>query len=216
MGKAVQFKVCGMTRLEDAQAAADAGASVLGFIFHSKSPRSIQLDRFEEIRQELPNLPKVAVVVNPDPSELSQYLSVGFSFVQVHFPTSTELSRIEEWSRAVGKDCLWIAPKIGPEDTFDPRWLDFAGTVLWDGYKKGAYGGTGHTSNWDLFSDLKKQFPATQWILAGGLGPDNLLDAIDQSASDFVDLNSALEISPGIKDQVKLLEVKSLLKRGEI
>lgn len=213
MGNRTLFKVCGMTRLEDAIAAAEAGASYLGFIFYPKSPRCMDLERFRAIKRDLPDLRRVAVLVDPEPTDLRQYLDEGFDRVQIHFSTKVAIERIAEWSRIVGKENLWLAAKLAPGESFDDRLLEYADTFLWDAYKKDSYGGTGHTSDWGQFRSMMETHSTRQWVLAGGLAPSNLLDALAASGANFVDLNSGVEISPGIKDPVKLKAVKRLMER---
>lgn len=216
MENKIQFKVCGLTRVADAHAAHAAGASFLGFIFYSKSPRHIQLEEFLKIADELPDLPKVAVTVAPSLDELTAFKEAGFDFFQIHFAANAA-GRVAEWSALVGRDRLWLAPKISPEETFDPAWLEFADTVLWDGYKKGAstYGGTGTHSDWATFRELKKTHKGTRWILAGGLSPDNAMEAFRETNAAVLDFNSGLEISPGIKDQDRIAQVRSVLSGSQ-
>lgn len=212
MKNEVQFKVCGLTRVTDACAAAAAGASYLGFIFYPKSPRRIELEEFLRIAAGLPDLPKVAVTVAPSLDELTALKEAGFDFFQLHFSTN-DAGAIAEWSALVGRDRLWLAPKISPEETFNPTCLEFANTILWDGYKKDAstYGGTGTRSNWAIFRELKAAYTNTRWILAGGLSPENAVEALRKTDASVLDFNSGLEISPGIKDQDRIAQVRSVL-----
>ncbi|MCH6256141.1 phosphoribosylanthranilate isomerase [Puniceicoccaceae bacterium K14] len=211
MGEKIKFKVCGLTRAEDAVAAAGAGANCLGFIFYPKSPRGISLADFRAMKAGLPDLPKVAVLVTPETEELQEFVDEGFDFFQVHFPVGLAKERISGWAQTTGSKRLWLVPKIAPDECFDEALLELADTILWDGFKKDAFGGTGKTSNWDQFRELKERFSQKQWILSGGLGLENLAAAIAKTDASFVDLNSGVEISPGIKDHEKLSAVKSLL-----
>ncbi|MBK1880713.1 phosphoribosylanthranilate isomerase [Pelagicoccus mobilis] len=198
-----------MTRARDAQAAAEAGADYLGFIFYPKSPRGIRQERFRDIAPRLPDLPKVAVTVAPDLYTLAQLEGLGFDYFQLHFPVGLS-EEVASWSKLVGKERLWIAPKLPPGVNFDPALLDLAGGVLWDGFKKDAdaYGGTGSLSDWESFRKLREEYSATKWILAGGLSPENAVEALEQTGAECLDFNSALEIEPGVKDLERISQVR--------
>jgi len=207
-----QFKVCGITRASDAQAAAMAGADFIGFIFYEKSPRRIDLDGFRQLRDELPDVDKVAVLVKPDRELIDALKAVGFRHFQVHFEMEGDyLDRVAQWRKAVGDSELWLAPKIGPGGSFDGALIPFADAILWDGYSKGAFGGTGKHSDWAAFQQLSGKYPEKKWILAGGLNPESLESAVTESGSRIFDFNSGLETSPGIKDPRRIAEVGGLL-----
>ncbi len=210
--KEVRFKVCGMTRVEDTRVAAAAGASYLGFIFYPKSPRAMTLERFVEIRDELPDLPKVAVLVNPEPSFLERCFDVGLSIAQIHFDQDVDCSIVKQWSGIATPERLWLAPKIKPGDSFDESLLAYAGTILWDAYKKNAFGGTGHLSDWERFSKLRASHLEISWILAGGLNPDNLRDALLGTGAELLDFNSGVEMSPGVKNHDKIMAIGEELR----
>lgn len=211
----VQFKVCGLTRARDAQAAAEAGADYLGFIFYPKSPRCIRQERFLDIAPRLPDLPKVAVTVAPDLYTLAQLEGMGFDYFQLHFPVGLS-EEVEGWSKLVGSERLWIAPKLPPGVRFDPSLLDLASGVLWDGYKKDAntFGGTGSLSDWETFRKMKQQNPGTKWILAGGISPENAGEALAKTGADCLDFNSSLEIEPGVKDLERISQVGVSLREA--
>ena len=209
----VQIKVCGLTRSEDARRAVEFGADSLGFNFYDKSPRSLNLVCFREIRPMLPDVPLVAVSVLPDLSEVKAWLEAGLDLVQIHFSQAeTSDEQLEAYSKLVGKEKLWLAPKIAPGESFKGELTDLAGTILWDAYKKDAYGGTGHTSDWEGFRVNRERFPGTCFILAGGLGPDNVREAVLASEAKYLDMASGVEISPGIKDPEKLKAVSKALQ----
>jgi len=97
-----------------------------------------------------------------------------------------------------------------PDEELPSEFLKHAQTMLIDAYSDQAFGGTGRLSDWKRFKSLKKQYPEHQWYLAGGLGPENLCQAIKETEPDGVDLNSGVESSPGIKDLKKINQVFSL------
>lgn len=208
----IQFKVCGVTRVQDAHAMAAAGADFLGFNFYSKSPRAISLETFKSMAEDLPDLTHVAILVSPDPGELEAYFAAGLSKVQIHFDWEVGIERIKAWSQAATPERLWLAPKMAPGKSFDPALLPLASGILWDAYKKDAYGGTGHTSDWGQFSELRTRYADHFWILAGGLGAANVADAVAASGARYLDFNSGVEQSPGIKDPRKIDAVRDALE----
>ncbi len=209
----IQFKVCGLTRARDAQAAAEAGADYLGFIFYPKSPRGIRLERYRDILPRLPDVPKVAVTVAPDLYTLAQLEGAGFDYFQIHFPVGLT-EEVPAWSKLVGKERLWLAPKIPPGVAFDPGLLEFSNTFLWDAFKKDSdtYGGTGARSDWETFKGLRERYPEVRWFLAGGISPENASEALSETGADCLDFNSSLEIEPGVKDLERISQVRVSLK----
>lgn len=209
----IEVKVCGMTRAEDAHAAASVGADFLGFIFYPKSPRNVSLERFAELRPELPDLPKVAVTVTPEDALLDSLEALGFDYFQIHYPLSSESEkRARVWSERLSPSRLWLAPKIGPGESLEGSSLVYAETWLWDAYRKDVFGGTGQTSDWGAFREMATRYPEKRWALAGGLGPDNVAEAVSQTGAERIDLGSGVEISPGIKDRNKLVQVRMALE----
>lgn len=205
----IQFKVCGLTRARDAQAAAAAGADYLGFIFYPKSPRCIRFERYRDIQPRLPDVPRVAVTVAPDLYTLSQLEGAGFDYFQIHFPLGLA-EEIPAWSKLAGKERLWLAPKMPPQGELDPRWMEFADGFLWDAFKKDAstFGGTGSLSDWESFRQMRERYPEKHWILAGGISPENAAEALAQTGATCLDFNSSLEIEPGVKDLERISQVR--------
>lgn len=212
MVNGLQFKVCGLTRARDAQAAEEAGADFLGFIFYPKSPRSIRIERYRDLSPRLPKLPRVAVTVAPDLFTLSELEAAGFDYFQVHFPIGLS-EEVPAWSKLVGKERLWLAPKVPPGLRIEPSLLSYAGGVLWDAYKTDSdtYGGTGEPSDWTEFKRLQEEHQEMRWILAGGLSPENAPLAVAASGAKILDFNSTLESEPGVKDPERISQVTSSL-----
>jgi phosphoribosylanthranilate isomerase len=204
--------ICGITRSSDAQHCINLGANALGFIFHPSSPRNLSLDDFKILKQEVSfqNCLQVAVAVAPEPMMVEQFLEAGFDRFQFHFPADYSKPKIKDWTQIVGRQNLWLAPRLNPDEELSSALLKQAQTLLIDAYSDHAYGGTGKLSDWKRFKELKNQHPDHQWYLAGGLGPENLCQAIDETEPDGVDLNSGVESSPGIKDLEKVNQVFSL------
>ncbi|MAM90701.1 MAG: phosphoribosylanthranilate isomerase [Opitutaceae bacterium] len=213
MVNGVEIKVCGLTRLSDALAAESLGVDYLGFNFFPESPRYLSIPDYRSISEKLPDLPTVAIAVLPDRETIVSLQELGINFYQFHYPAEeTPQSTIQEWSSILGPEKLWLAPRITPPDIFQEDCLPLADTWLLDAYRKGAYGGTGQTSDWAEFARISEKHPEKTWILAGGLGPDNVKAALAETGAKRIDLNSGVEILPGIKDPSKLESVKNALE----
>ena len=209
-----QWKVCGLTRPEDAALAAQLGAGYLAFNFYPKSPRAVTLTDFRALAKGLPNLPRVAVCVEPTLPDLAAIAAHSFQYFQIHFRPETPLAQVAAWSAQVGPERLWLAPKLPAGAGINPAWLPLARTFLIDTYDPEKFGGTGKTGDWAKFARLEEANPGHTWILSGGLNPENVGEAIRQSGARFVDVNSGVESAPGIKDPAKLEAfVTALLRR---
>lgn len=208
----LQLKVCGQTRAEDAQVAAAIGAGYLGFILYPKSPRAITLARYADIAPELPAGPRrVAVMVEPTAAELAEAVAAGFDFFQIHCAHTTPLATVQGWSLQVGAHRLWLAPKLPPGEDVPAEWLPLAATFLLDTFHADGFGGSGKTGDWAKFARHKDANPQHTWILAGGLNPENVADAVAKSGAFFVDVNSGVESAPGVKDPDKLRKLAAAL-----
>ena len=201
----IQLKICGLTTVADAVAATAIGADFLGFILYPKSPRYLSLDAYASLSSSLPVGPRrVAVMVEPSSAELAEIATFGFDFFQIHYPTSISAETIADWSAQVGPQRLWLAPKLPPTDDLPVEVLPLADTFLMDTFHAASFGGSGKTGDWQKFSCHQKAFPQKTWILAGGLSPENLAEAVSRSGTVFVDVNSGVETAPGVKDHAKL------------
>jgi len=200
----IRVKVCGLTSVADAEAAHALGADFLGFIFYPKSVRYLPLEVFKEISPKLPPAKKVAVTVEPSLDDLKLYLDAGFDAIQLHFPNETSFFEAVIWAETVPPHKLWMAPRVPPNRELDPAFVPLADTFLFDSYQSDSFGGTGKTSNWEEFSRLRQKYTKVQWVLAGGLNADNVGAAIAASGTNFVDVNSGVEASPGLKDPAKM------------
>jgi phosphoribosylanthranilate isomerase len=180
-------KICGITNSEDADAAVAAGASALGFIFYRKSPRYIAPHAAWEIAASVPrSVMKVGVFVNESPREIDRIAgSVGLDVAQLH---GSEMPN--RLPRAVR---VWKAFRVG--DGWTPAALDAfpAEAFLLDSLEHG------QVFDWKLAVGLKHRV-----ILAGGLGPDNIREAIGAVHPWGVDASSRLENEPGRKDHEKM------------
>jgi phosphoribosylanthranilate isomerase len=208
-----QLKVCGLTSAADAAVAVQVGAEFLGFNFYPKSPRAVTMEAFRALADRLPPVAKVAICVEPSAQDLAALEGIGFQYFQIHFRPETPLAQIAAWSAQVGPERLWLAPKLPPGTEFAPAWLPLAQTFLLDTYDPEKFGGTGKTGDWTTFARIREAHPRHTWILSGGLNAGNIAEAVRQSGARFIDVNSGVETSPGVKDPGKLKAFVAALRR---
>lgn len=201
MVKNIPIKVCGITRLEDAQLAVDLGAFALGFIFYAKSPRYIAPEKVRkiitELRCERPVL-TVGVFVNSSADELREYSEIaGIDILQLHGDESPVFVESLKNYR------LWKAFRLKDEGLFEllPLYQNHVEAFLFDAAVEGHYGGTGQQLDGALVSKIPKNHP---FILAGGLDASNAKYVFDRHLPMALDLSSGVESSPGFKDPHKL------------
>ena len=207
MFKKIKVKICGLTREADVDLALSLGADFCGFITYEASPRGISLDRAAELAQRVPIGKRVFVDVGVEVEKLREAKRLGFDSFQVHAGLGTSMAVLAGWSGVVGAEHLWLAPRIGPADTFPVIALEFCNTFLIDTYSKSKAGGTGETGDWERFAEFKSRYLTASFLLAGGLNAENVLEAIAVSGTEVVDVSSGVEISPGVKDATKLKEL---------
>lgn len=206
----VKLKVCGITSLEDALAAIDCGAEYLGFNFYPKSLRYIAPQSARAIIEQLPEEVIVAgVFVNESrPEDVIEILRVsGARMAQLHGDESPD------YCVSIGSERVIKALRAGPD--FDAgRVLDYpAAAILLDAYDAKLYGGTGKTANWTVAREAAK---LTKIFLAGGLSPENIVEAIRAVGPFAVDVNSGVEIAPGRKDINRLKKLKEQLTKDGV
>ena len=191
----IPTKICGITNLPDAQAAAVHGASAIGFIFYEKSPRAISIEDAKFISDHLEkDISKVGVFVNHDKGFIEEAIqSVPLNIIQLHGEETPGFC--DQFNVLVLK-----ALRVKDESSLSVMGdFNVAGFLL-DTFSNYQYGGTGETFDWSL---LNEQID-TPIILSGGLNPDNILDAIDSVNPAAIDVNSGVELSPGKKDHQKI------------
>ncbi len=201
----MKVKICGITDLEDARVAALAGADFLGFIFYPRSPRYVTPEVAGRIvatlRAERLTVLTVGVFVDALLAEIEHAMRVaGLDLVQLHGREPPELVQTLN-----GRAFKALRPRSGDEGRADAlRYLPVAPAdtrapqLLVDAYHPGAYGGTGQVGDWHLAHALVQQ--CERLLLAGGLTPDNVAQAISQVRPWGVDVSSGVEASPGRKD----------------
>lgn len=197
----VRVKICGITNWPDARLACDAGAHALGFNFYPPSPRALSPAAAWEIRRRLPPfLEAVGVFVNWEPAAVgSLAASLRLQAAQLHgdeTPKSVAaLARRIAVIKALRVDGSFSLARLAKYRA--------AAAFLLDGSRAGQYGGTGQTVDWEV---ARRAAQSRLIILAGGLTPENVAEAIRVVRPYAVDVASGVESQPGKKDPVKLRE----------
>lgn len=201
----VAVKICGLTGPQDVVAAADAGARYVGFVFFPKSPRNVSVQQAKALAAEVPfGVAKVALTVNADDALLDEITqNVAIDILQLHGSESVE--RVAQIKARTG---LPVMKAIGISDADDlQKIVDYgrvADMLLVDAKPpKNADlpGGNGLAFDWRLLAGRKWAVP---WMLAGGLTPDNVQQAIQLTGARQVDVSSGMESAPGVKDPAKV------------
>lgn len=201
-----KIKMCGTKNLEDALAAAKLGVDALGFIFADKSPRYLSPEEAGNIISELPPLIfKIGVFVDENLQEIDEIIHfLGLNGIQLHGNEPVDFC--QEIARTNPSCAIFKAIRVGEETQPEifAEYRDVVDGFVLDTYMKGVAGGTGKTFDWSLIEKLKIPKP---FLLAGGLNPDNITDAIKQIQPYGVDVNSGVEHAPGVKDHIKLAQI---------
>jgi phosphoribosylanthranilate isomerase len=205
----IRVKICGITNLEDAHLAIGMGADALGFIF-AESPRRITPAKAKAIIRSLPPLVKtVGVFVNENPARIKKIKSeCGLDLIQLHGDESPEICR----------DLMPYSIKafrIQNETDIKniKRYHGAVRAMLLDTYQKGKAGGTGKIFDWSLA--LKAKETGIPVILSGGLGPENIQEAISMVDPYAVDINSGIEKQTGKKDPVLMKLLMENIKKSK-
>jgi phosphoribosylanthranilate isomerase len=200
-----RVKICGISTHEGLQAVADTGAAYVGFVFFPKSPRNVSIEQARELALATPvGLAKVALVVDADNAFLDAITdAVPLDMLQLHGHESPE--RVLEIKARYG---LPVMKAVGISDASDVPNIDLynavADQILIDAKPpKSATlpGGNGLSFDWTLIA--KRRWPKP-WMLAGGLTPDNVAEAIALTGATQVDVSSGVEAGVGIKDNAKI------------
>ncbi|MEM9217669.1 MAG: phosphoribosylanthranilate isomerase [Cyanobacteria bacterium P01_F01_bin.150] len=210
----MRVKICGITQPEQGMAIAQLGATALGFICVSSSPRYVTPHQIQRITKPLLEQPstklnkfltpvdRVGVFANADLNIIHRTVKVGLlNVVQLHGNESLEFC--QQVKAALSTTEVIKAFRIRDQDALVQTY-DYAtavDTILLDAYHPTILGGTGHTLDWSILQAFK---PSCPWFLAGGLNPGNVADAIAQVHPDGIDLSSGVEDSPGNKNLEKV------------
>lgn len=205
-----KVKICGITRAEDARVAALAGADAIGFVF-AESPRRVSPERARDIRQSIEsgNCVAVGVFVDETPDRMTEIAErVGLRVLQLHGSESPELVE-EMWSRGFDVVKSFRVPTRRDEKSVHMLEGYRPTAFLLDAYVAGKPGGTGKTFNWQVAVEAGR---FGRVILSGGLGVDNVREAIRVVSPYGVDASSRLELHPGVKDPKLVKEFIELAK----
>jgi len=197
-GVAVKVKICGITSLDDALAACDAGADALGFNFYPKSPRWLPLGRAAEIVRRLPPfVAPVALFVEPGEAQVREALG-ACRWGALQFSGDEDEDLLASFPADLVLRSARLKDRRGLKTVLAyPR----CAALLADAAVDGSYGGTGKLGRWDLAAELAKQRTV---LLAGGLGPENVAEAVRAVRPWGVDVASGVESAPGRKDALKM------------
>lgn len=194
-----KIKICGITNLEDAEAAIDLRVDILGFNFYPKSPRYIEPKKAVEIIAKLPAHVDIAgVFVNADAQTIHELANPGLiNWVQLHGDETPEFcDQFKAWNlRTIKAVRVKDAAAVKDAEKYHTS------ALLFDAFNPKLYGGTGETFDWSLVKNCPQRI-----FLAGGITPDNVQKALEQNAYG-VDVCSGIESEPGKKDLKKMKQL---------
>jgi len=195
-----KIKICGITNQIDALQAIDSGADALGFVFYKKSPRHVSP---KEVKSIVANLPPfvlpVGVFVNEEAQVVRDIMDeCGLALAQIHGDETAD------YCESLGRPVI-RGIRLRDRNTFMAM-AEYRGRArvrgfVLDAFSDSAYGGTGKTADWNLAKEAAQSF---SFLLAGGLTPDNVREAIQKVQPYGVDVSSGVEGSPGKKDPAKV------------
>lgn len=190
------IKICGVTRPEDAENAAKFGADMIGLNFWRGSKRFVDDGQAREILASVPSgVLKVGVFVNAHPLVVTETLSeLKLDRVQLHGD-----EKVGSWSE-LRSDCLIRAIRVYDNSSLAEALAWEASLFFFDAHSETSFGGGGVPAPWDVIRGAARR----PFLLAGGLAPDNVMNAIQITRPDGVDVASGVETKPGIKDRDKL------------
>ena len=194
----VKVKVCGITNVGDARAAVESGADALGLVF-AESPRQVGVEEAREVAEAVPEgVLKVGVFVNEEPGEVRRIAeAVGLDYAQLHGDEGPEvvIGLRDSGVRVIKALRVRDEGSLALLDRYE------ADLFLLDAYSEKARGGTGERFDWGLAKSLEGR---GNILVSGGLGPENVGEAIRLFKPYGVDASSSLEISPGKKDRERV------------
>lgn len=208
----IRVKICGITSIEDAKHICNAGANAIGLVFYDKSPRHVSITQAKKIYDSLPPFVTSVGLFLDAPSEFVHSVLATVPLDLLQFHGSETAQYCESFNRPYIK-------AVGMKDMKNTQ--DFTNYIgqfteakgfLIDSHAKGKAGGTGETFDWsNIPQNIDKPI-----ILAGGLNPDNISDAIQQTSVYAFDLSSGVESHPGIKDKQKIMQLFKNIQKTEV
>jgi phosphoribosylanthranilate isomerase len=202
-----KVKICGVTRLQDALYAAEAGASAIGFVLVRNSPRSVNPDNVRSIIREIPPfVTPVGVFTDVSrPEALAMVARSGIRAVQLH--GENETTDFDDFPVPVYR-VFRVSVEFNPEILRHHKGTAF----MLDTFKDGVAGGTGQTFDWNVAIEAKK---FGRLILSGGINPENVGEAVRRVAPYAIDTSSGVESSPSVKDPAKIRSLFQAIREAE-
>ncbi|MBI1181645.1 MAG: phosphoribosylanthranilate isomerase [Alphaproteobacteria bacterium] len=203
----IDVKICGLSTPDTLQAAVDAGATYVGFVFYPRSPRAVSTAQAAALALAVPpGVRKVALFVDPSDDLLAEVLrAVPIDVIQLHGGEAP--ARVAEIRARTGKPVFKAIPVAGRDDVARAHaYEDAADFLLFDAKPPKSMGhalpgGNGLAFDWQLIAGEAWK---RGWILSGGLTPDNVAEAMETCHATFVDVSSGVEDRPGVKNPAKI------------
>lgn len=208
----MRVKICGITQPQQGKTIASLGATALGFICVPNTPRYVNEEQIKAVIQQLPQqTDKIGVFANSSKQEIVQTVAeTGLTGVQLHGDES--LSFCQQLKQSLPNVEIIKALRIRTIEDFGraKTYTEYVDTLLLDAYHPQQLGGTGKTLNWDMLQQFNPNCP---WLLAGGLTPENVLEALNKVKPNGIDLSSGVETAPGDKDLNKVSQLFDKLRK---
>ncbi len=207
-----RVKICGITRIQDIKSVVDAGADAIGFVFFPPSPRSVSVELAQELVKHVPAyVQTVGLFVNASSEEILEVLkTVSLDVIQFHGDETPE--QCQKIAKLTGRrwyKAIQVKPDLDVISTIKQYQQVGASAMLLDAWHPELKGGTGHSFDWSQFPQL--DIPL---ILAGGLKPENIENAIKTTKAYAVDVSGGVESAKGIKDQQLIEQFMQGVHRG--
>jgi phosphoribosylanthranilate isomerase len=204
-----RVKICGITSVVDAEAVAAGGGDAIGLNFYRQSPRFVTRAVAEEVAARMARrVCRVGLFVNSPAAEVCRtFDDLRLDLIQLHGDEPPEyLAELGcrpamKALRVTGSDVGYVTTYVDECHRLGCR----PAAVLLDAYRPGQFGGTGTTVDWAAIRSLKERLVEIPLVLAGGLGPENVAEAIRAAQPDAVDVASGVESAPGVKDPAKVV-----------
>ena len=205
-------KICGITRTEDIHAAINAGVDAIGLVFYAPSPRAVSIQQAKVLAQHIPAYVSiVGLFVNASSEEIGQVLAeVPLDILQFHGDeTAAQCQKIAQDNQRRWYKAIQVKADLDVIAEIEQYQQAGASAMLLDAWHPELKGGTGHSFDWEKFPKLDLPL-----ILAGGLNPENIEDAIKTTAAYAVDVSGGVESAKGIKDQQLIQQFMQGVQRG--
>ncbi|MDM1757829.1 MULTISPECIES: phosphoribosylanthranilate isomerase [unclassified Acinetobacter] len=205
-------KICGITRTEDIHAAINAGVDAIGLVFYAPSPRAVSIQQAKVLAQHIPAYVSiVGLFVNASSEEIAQVLAeVPLDILQFHGDeTAAQCQKIAQDNQRRWYKAIQVKVDLDVIAEIEQYQQAGASAMLLDAWHPELKGGTGHSFDWEKFPKLDLPL-----ILAGGLKPENIEDAIKITAAYAVDVSGGVESAKGIKDQQLIQQFMQGVQRG--